>query len=703
MKRSLVGTSLLLYSLSIWSCNKPSESNATDGTTAAPKKSEASATASGPRIAVTGSVLFKPNGHDQIYVADLPVTLKGGKAPQDAKTDVAGRYRFFDVAPGKYTVCWEQPGWVSGCTSEIEVTAEDSGYANIAELKPTASGSVAWGNVTLADGTSAVLIDYTSDTEAIPTVEALDAGGNSIGKARTNAAGWYAIGVRGTAATFRVVAGELRQDMKPDRAAEASSGAMRLKLNNHRPVFSAIDVFRGTAAARSAKPGEVLTLRPNVSDPDGDRLRYIWSTSAGTISSTADGVATWKLPDFPATLTAYCLVIDNRGGASVKEFSFVPGLEFAPNGPPVCNPLSLAKVPPPQGYPPTPPFLTFLLDVDPTNGRIKDHSADYYKNVDPQSLRTTLGAWWKVAGFNKDDGSGGVAKAAYLNWNDLGFGRDMHFNQVEKNIYAWVTNYGCPNNDPNNANLAANPVPANAKATVCMEYAPVEGTTTAIVKFFVYAGGQAGGTRQGKADLDEWGLKPVPNLCQTCHGGTSPYTGGTATVNLGSSFIPFDLALLRFPGPSVTPPPGDLKEYYKMNRIIADGTKPKAAIVSLVNGWYTPLKNPPSQNFYLPSGWQSRGVPASAARLYGNVIHPGCRTCHYSFSAGISWDSYQGTLNDKPTIQSYVCGPGPVMPHAAITYINFWTNTYKFPISPPNFLGAYSDSNWPAFGGCTGK
>jgi hypothetical protein len=331
-----------------------------------------------------------------------------------------------------------------------------------------------------------------------------------------------------------------------------------------------------------------------------------------------------------------------------------------------------------------------------------DNSAKYYKNVDPQNLRGTLGAWWKVAGFDPTNGSGGVARAAYLNWNDLGFGRDMHFNQVGTNVYAWVTNYGCPDNNPNNANLAANPVPADAVATVCMEYAPVEGKTQPIVKFFVYVGGVAASTITGQADLDRWGGKPVPNLCQTCHGGTTAYSGGT-NMNLAANFIPFDLALLRYPGPSTTPPPSDLPVYQTMNSIIAGIPTQRPAITNLINGWYR--KNPPAQNNkFLPAGWQaSTTVPSSAAGLYQNVIAPACRTCHYSFSVGINWNSYQSVLTDRPTIQAYVCDPSPVMPHAAVTYINFWTNAYGLPTSPPTFLGQYTDPNWTSFGGCTGQ
>ncbi len=693
MKRSLLAMSFLILLIALWQCRTSEQST----TAPAPPPQ------SGPELSVTGPVLFQPTPHDLIYVADFPVTLKGTGGTQTTKTDLIGRYRFRDVAPGKYTVCWEQAGWMNGCTPEVGVTADDSAYPQAVELKPSAPNSVAWGDVSLADGSSAVQIDRGAAIEQVPSVEVLDAAGKSIGTGRTNAAGEYAIGLSGAAATIRVAAEAARQETRMFGGPGAAAGATHIRLSNHRPVISQIGVLKGTAPASEVSPGDTLTLRPTITNPDGDNLRYYWSAGGGTITGTADGGATWQLPAFPARLSAYLLVTDGKGGADRRSISLSVGSLQAnvelkmPGTPPSCSPLSLASVPPPSGYPPGPPvFLTFL---DTTT----DNSANYYRNVDPRNLRGTLGAWWQVAGFNPSDGSGGVAQAPYLNWNDLGFGRDMHFNQVGNNVYAWVTNYGCPDNDPNNANLAARPNPANAVATVCMEYAPVEGTTQPIVKFFVYVGGVATSPRTGKADLDVWGDKFVPNLCQDCHGGTSPYNGGT-NVNLAANFIPFDLALLRYPGPSATPPPADLPAYYKMNSMIK-ATNPRPAIVNLINGWYTPLNTPPTQNNnYLPAGWQTgASVPATAAGLYQNVIVPGCRTCHYSFSSGINWDTYQSALNNNSFIQFYVCEPKPRMPHAAVTYINFWTNAYGFPTSPPAYLGTYTDPNWPSFGGCTGN
>ena len=180
----------------------------------------------------------------------------------------------------------------------------------------------------------------------------------------------------------------------------------------------------------------------------------------------------------------------------------------------------------------------------------------YYAAVDPNNERTTLGAWWNKNGFTFD--ANGLptngTRTSYLNNNDLGSGRDMHFLQRgDGTAAAYVTNYGLFNQDHGNADLAANRT--NPGATVCMEYSPVEGQgATRVVKFFVYAGagGGANAPRVEFADLDGFGPKFVPNLCNNCHGGDyNPANAAAPTfaeINMGAAFRELDIATYKFPG-----------------------------------------------------------------------------------------------------------------------------------------------------------
>src|SRR5262249_121722 len=137
---------------------------------------------------------------------------------------------------------------------------------------------------------------------------------------------------------------------------------------------------------------------------------------------------------------------------------------------------------------------------------------------------TKLKDWWTINGFDPKTGIGkGEESAAYLNYNDLGFGRDMHILQQGENVAAYVTNYGDPQNlqDLLFADLAAGKVDPSGR-TVCMECSPVEGGEFAkvpVVKFYVYESRDPEAKRLTSANLDGVGEKFVPNLCLNCHGG----------------------------------------------------------------------------------------------------------------------------------------------------------------------------------------
>src|SRR5262249_53759608 len=143
--------------------------------------------------------------------------------------------------------------------------------------------------------------------------------------------------------------------------------------------------------------------------------------------------------------------------------------------------------------------------------------------------RSTLGAWLNQAGISASVQTGiagtnvdqtTTEQTAYLNHNDLGFGRRMTIRRSDDgDIYAFVTNFGGANQNPVNADEALDGT--GPGATVAMEYTPLAGASSGpdidprVVKFFVYG---PGGQLVNSADLDGFGQKFVPGLCQNCHG-----------------------------------------------------------------------------------------------------------------------------------------------------------------------------------------
>src|SRR5436190_1035172 len=160
-------------------------------------------------------------------------------------------------------------------------------------------------------------------------------------------------------------------------------------------------------------------------------------------------------------------------------------------------------------------------------------AAAYYAAIDPASAKDTLGKWWQANGFDADGlgaGNATYVRQAYLNFNDLGFGRDMHCLKSGSNLACYVTNYGIADQNPANADAAENLDPTKRGATVAMEYnnsATSNPTTDERVQFYVFGGGVAASARIQFADLDGFGPKPVPFLCMVCHGGEPTLTGST--------------------------------------------------------------------------------------------------------------------------------------------------------------------------------
>jgi hypothetical protein len=410
---------------------------------------------------------------------------------------------------------------------------------------------------------------------------------------------------------------------------------------------------------------------------------------------------------------------DNSPYAGALLLEEVPGVPLTGNivntGPPIPAGQSLW---PPEPYetcklvilreanaPTANSFLVFKGkgDLAQANG--------YYSAVDPNGERTTLGAWWTKNGFVFDVNGipTNAVRTSYLNFNDLGSGRDMYFLQRgDGTVAAYVTNYGQFNQDHGNADLAANRTNPPG-ATVCMEYGPVEGQgATRIVKFFVYNGGNGADTapRAQQADLDGFEPKFVPNLCLNCHGGNynpaNPAAPTFAEINAGASFRELDIATYKFPGGRLVANNAE-KTAFKSQNLIVKGAAPGDTIAiqpikDLIAGWY-PGASIEQDNTFTPTGW----VGAPQQDLYRDVVKQSCRTCHVAQDAdtsnnGIGWITYGQLQSRRGFLDSFVLCDSRVMPHAVITYRNFWLSA-----SPhrPAVLRTFSNgAGWPAIGPC---
>lgn len=338
------------------------------------------------------------------------------------------------------------------------------------------------------------------------------------------------------------------------------------------------------------------------------------------------------------------------------------------------------------GTVPTFPFLT-------RKGQVGNNAsaAAYFNVIDPLDNRQTLGGWWQQNGFDQTGNTqvAGEVSAAYFNNNDLHFGREMHCLKTGLNVACYVSNY--PTADDAQAALDDPADKVAAAATVTMEYKAIDGQPPAnrIVKFFAYQGGTAAAPLFLSPDLDGNGTKGIPQLCIQCHGGnyfpSNSNSPTLAEVDLKSSFREFDLDTFLYP--STNSRAAQESNFKSLNdQVVASAPSP--AIQDLIQHWY-PGGVPPQNNTYVPPGWSVE------PNLYLQVVATSCRTCHIAQpdntsaggTSGIDFTKYDdaGTFADFKgrVFQSAFCGPNKYMPHAKVTYENFWLSTSP---ARPQFL-----------------
>lgn len=313
-----------------------------------------------------------------------------------------------------------------------------------------------------------------------------------------------------------------------------------------------------------------------------------------------------------------------------------------------------------------PNFLTF-------KGVGDDFTSQAYLDaVDPLDLRTTLGDWWTQNGFDANGADPSEHRAAYFNNNDLHFGREMHCikdNPTVGDMACYVSNYGTADQAQNALNNPANK--SFAGATVAMEYRAIEGQPTRIVKFFAYLGGVASSPTFLSPDLDGNGPKGMPELCLNCHGGNySPSNPLLPTVGdvegIEASFREFDLDSFLYP--TTNSRAAQEPEFQFLNDHTVYSA-PKTSIQDLITGWYS--GGLPQNGAFVPAGY------AGQASLYSNVVATSCRTCHIAQpdASSTNYKDFATYAKFSFVYSSIVCGPFKQMPHAKVTFENFWLST----------------------------
>jgi hypothetical protein len=670
----------------------------------------------------------------RVYIPDFEVLLRdrAGATTAAARTDVSGRYRFENLPAGEYQLCWTMGGWAPGCAPS-KITLQDGlfvqpGTAVRPSVTTSADGRVTqtavWGRALHGDKTTTYFRDAYFGQDRNARINISTAKGNRVGSAVANIAGEFVVvGVPAASLQASARSGAATVAVSVDAQQVESGTPITLTFKSQRPVVNALAAKPASRPRLSTRSSGQIDLTVEASDPGGGALQYIWrpAPGAGRIVSSNGPRAVWEPGPVGARQTVYVLITKRQGGVIRRELSLVPA-SLSPGRP-------FAAI----SGPPVPDDPEKFLSRQNTARTSAESAKGYYRALVPglqfdsndkvvpgsNSTHDTLEHWLAYAKFDlgllKQDVKPDAAppgidhvtseQAAYLNHNDLGFGRrmTMRVDQATSEVFAFVTNYGLGDQAPKNADLAAeNKSPG---ATVAMEFTALAGVTGPVVKFFVF-----GPDRKLllSANLDGNGEKYVPNLCQNCHGGKrydpADVTRPTAieaslrytATSLGASFREFDIGSFRYPSGTATDPrtnvptdPTLLDAFKRLNEFV-EKSQPAPAISELIKGWYAKPNIPFDADFF-PIGWQTH------SDLYLNVVAKSCRTCHVALRGNIEWKTYQELkdANDFGDVQDLVCGANRrPMPHAKITYNNFWSSP------SPAFLASFSATDWPALGTC---
>lgn len=377
--------------------------------------------------------------------------------------------------------------------------------------------------------------------------------------------------------------------------------------------------------------------------------------------------------------------------------------------------------PPPPAATLTEPnsFLVFPNPQKQSDGTLQttahEYAEAYYRDIDPNNERDTLEKFKAKNGF--DSGTGTQATVVFGDIRDLGFGRRMTVRQnLDGTVAVFVENYA--------VSLAASYAfsEANLEAAVvrdrrwnpytnAIEFSPGPNGGVPFAKFYNYSGST--GERQLEVSLDGRGLKSMPGICISCHGGrgdalTPPDASGKRhfpIVANGASqargdvqahlhpLEPDTFAFSTMPGFTRADQEAAIKTVNRMVlctypkaagdgapedacRRMAESSEWQGTAAAFLKAAYggTGLPNATFQDNYVPESWLRNGQ----STLYRTVVATSCRACHVmrgvTGNSDIDFTSYEKFQGMADRIKAHAIDRGN-MPLVKLIFDRFWGTT----------------------------
>ncbi len=274
----------------------------------------------------------------EVFVPAVKVTLAttGGKKVGTVETDLSGRFTFGPQKPGKYWICWQRTGFRSECTPQALSVVSRPVNVGTLQIRPDIDGKrrvSVWGEVQRRDGDLARLLEPPADRNRFAAVEAIDATGRTFDRVPVNNFGEYivpAVPVNKDA-LFKLAAvienGRTERGIHGRRLATRAQHRVDIEMRNRAPVIGELVASVAGVETATPGPGEIVDLRLEAADPDGDPVEVTWTAEggAGTLSSTSGTSVTWELPVTPGAYSVYAIAADRKGGYAKSRLTLNVG------------------------------------------------------------------------------------------------------------------------------------------------------------------------------------------------------------------------------------------------------------------------------------------------------------------------------------------------------------------------------------------